>query len=92
MPERLALVFLQCLAQFDGRDVVVNFASEGIGDGAGFLADDDGEDVELFRDADGGAVAQAEVGVDVESRGDGQDAAGGEDAVAAGDDGAVVEG
>ena len=55
------------LAELDGGDVVVYGAVDGIGYGAGLFADDDGEDVELFGDADGGAVAQAEVGVDVEA-------------------------
>ena len=41
----------------------------------------------MLGDADGAAVAQAEVGVDVGARGDGEDAAGGEDVVAVGDDG-----
>ena len=46
---------------------MVDLAVDGIGYGAGFLADDDAEHVELFGDADGTAVAQTEVGVDVEA-------------------------
>ena len=71
---------------------MVNFAVEGIGDGSGFFADNNTQYVKLFAHADGGTVTEAEVGVDVESRGDGEDAAGGEDEVSVGDDGAVVEG
>ena len=89
---RSALVFFEGLAEFDGGDVVVDGAVEGVGDGTGLFGDDDAQHVELLGDADGGAVAESEVGVDVEARGDGEDAAGGEDVVAVGDDGAVVEG
>ena len=63
---RLALVLLEGLAEFHGADIVVDVASDGVTDGACLLADDYREHVELLGDADGAAVAQAQVGVDVE--------------------------
>ena len=67
----LADVFFQSVAELDGGDVVVYFPLEGIGDGTGFFGDDDADDIQLFRHADGAAVAQAQVGVDIGARGDG---------------------
>ncbi len=84
-------VFFEGVAQLHRRDVVVDFAFDGVGDGPGFFGDDDAYDIELLGDADGAAVAQAKVGVDVGAGGDRKDAAGGEDLVAADDDGPVVE-
>ena len=70
---------------------MVDFAFDGVGDGSGLFGDDDADDIELLGDADGAAVAQAEVGVDVGARGDGEDAPRGEHLVAAHDDGSVVQ-
>ena len=84
-------VFFEGVAQLHRCDVVVDFAFDGVGDGTGLFGDDDAYDVELFGDADGAAVAQAKVGVDIGARGDRKDAAGGENLVAADDDGPVVE-
>lgn len=70
----------------------MNLTSQGVGDGSGLLTDNDTQHIELFGDANGGAVTEAEVGVDIEPRGDGENAAGGEDGVSAGDDSSVVEG
>ena len=61
-------IFLEGLAELHGADVVVDGAAEGVRDGASLFGDDDGEDVELLGDADGGAVTEAEVGIDVEAR------------------------
>ena len=63
-----------------------------IGDSTGLFGDYDTHDVELFGDADGTAMAQSEVGVDVHAGSDGQDAAGGQDAVALDYDGTIVQG
>lgn len=83
--------FFEGLAELDGGDVVVDFAFDGIGYGPSFLADDDADHIELLGDPDGTSVAKPEVGVDVDARSDGEDATGGEDSVAADNDGAIVE-
>ena len=71
---------------------MVDGAADGVADGAGLLADDDAQHVELFGDTYGAAVAQAEVGVDVEARGDGQYAACRQQLAAVGYDRPVVQG
>ena len=85
-------VFFECMAELDEANAVMDFAFKSVGDGSGFLGDDDGENVQLFGYADGTAVAETEIGVDVEAGSDGEDAPGGEDLVAADDDGTIVEG
>ena len=80
------------MAELDEANAVVYFAFESIGDGSSFLGDDDGENVQLFGYADGTAVAETEIGVDVEAGSDGEDTPSGEDLVAADDDGTIVEG
>ena len=71
--------------------VVVDIAFNGITDGSGFFAYDNGNDIELFADSDGAAVTETEVRVDVWVGGDGKNAAGGEDRVPVYDDCSVVE-
>ncbi len=71
---------------------MVNGATDSVTDGSSLLADDNAQHIKLFCDADGATVAQAEVGVDIETRGDGQDTAGRQQLVAVGDDGTVVQG
>ena len=85
-------VFFECMAELDEANAVMDFAFESIGDGSGFLGDDDGENVQLFGYADGTAVAETEIGVDVEAGSDGEDAPSREDLVAADNDGTIVEG
>ena len=56
-----------------------------------FFGDDEGDGVGFLTEAEGGAVAEAEVAVEVLALGDGEDAGGGEDAIIAEDEAAVVE-
>ena len=67
-------------------------AAVGDGDAARFFADDDGHGVGLLGDAEGRAVAQTQRARDVVVVADGEDAAGGLDAVVGDDHGAVVQG
>lgn len=85
-------VFFECMAELDEANAVMDFAFKSVGDGPSFLGDDDGENVQLFGYADGTAVAETEIGVDVEAGSDGEDAPGGEDLVATDNDGTIVEG
>ena len=71
----------------DGREL----AAADEGDAAGLLADHDHVGVALLGDADGGLVAHAEPRREVGALRDREGAAGGDDAVAGDDHGAVVE-
>lgn len=71
---------------------MVDLAVDGIGDGAGLLADDEADDIELFGDTDSATMAEAEVWVYIDASGDRQDATSGDDPIAMDDDSAIVEG
>jgi len=58
---------------------------------AGFLGDDDDDGVAFLRQPERRAVPQAERAVEIGALGDGENARGGDDAVAADDDAAVVQ-
>jgi len=73
-------------------EVVLDFAVDRHGDVSCFFADDDGDGVGGFGNADGGAVTEAEGAVGEFFLADGKDASGGFDTVVSENDAAVVEG
>ena len=46
---------------------MVDFSFEDVGDGSGLFADDYADDVNLFRDTYGAAVAESKVGVNIDA-------------------------
>ena len=73
-------------------EVALNLTSMANGDNPCFFGHHEGDGVGFLAQAEGGAVAEAEVPVEVFPLGDGEDACGGEDAVIAQDEAAIVEG
>jgi hypothetical protein len=75
-----------------GIEVALDLTAMADGNNACFLGDDEGDGIGFFTEAEGGAVTEAEVAVEVLPLGDGEDASGGEDAVVAKDEAAIVKG
>jgi hypothetical protein len=81
-------------AGFEGGGIEIAFDRAVVAEGnhAGFLADDDDDGIGFLAESEAGAVAEAEVAVEVGALGDGEDAGAGEEAFAAQDESAVVQG
>ena len=73
-------------------EVALNLTSMADGHNPCFFGDDKGDGVGFLAQAESGAVAEAEVTVEIFALGDGENACGGKDAVVAQDDAAIVEG
>lgn len=82
--------FMEVIAQSFRGEASDEMFFFGDGDGASFFGDDDDDGVGRFAQTDGGAVARAELLVDVVVSGEGEEAAGGIDALMTDDDGAIV--
>ena len=73
-------------------NIVLDFIAGGDGDSAGFLADDKGDTVRFFRDADAGAMARAEKAQQLRIHGEREKAGGRGGAIALNDNGAIMHG
>ena len=81
----------QAAAKTFGLEVSFDHAAVAKGNHAGLLGHDDDDGVAFLREPERGTVPKAERAVEVGALGDGENARGGDDAVVADDDAAVVQ-